>query len=347
MFKNALLASALGLSVYALAMNANAGQRPHGWYAAIEGGANWADDADFTFDNGLGAIVTREVEFDSGWVVFADVGYRFEDNWRLELEAGWRENDIECLHNGAACFPGDQGDVSQFSHMVNLVKDFDVTERTALSLGIGVGGTLIDVDAPFAHDSDWALAAQILVQLTHELTDRLDFVLTYRFMTSDEAEFDLVGLNSLEIDNDNHSITVGLRFDLQADEQYVAPTPVVTTAPPPAAPPAPRQFIVYFGFNKTNLNAQAMGVVKEAATTAMHDGFATILVTGHTDTVGSDRYNMRLSARRAETVKKALVAQGIPAKGIVAQGKGETMLLVQTGDREIEPRNRRAEINLN
>ena len=68
----------------------------------------------------------------------------------------------------------------------------------------------------------------------------------------------------------------------------------------------------------------------------MHDGFVSILVTGHTDTVGSSRYNDRLSKRRANTVKKALVAQGVTASAITAEGKGETMLLVQTGDREME-----------
>ncbi len=79
----------------------------------------------------------------------------------------------------------------------------------------------------------------------------------------------------------------------------------------------------------------------------MHDGYVSILVTGHTDTVGSGQYNQRLSLRRSNTVKSALIAQGIPAAGISATGKGESMLMVQTGDREMEPRNRRAEINLN
>ena len=346
MFKNALLASALGLSIYALAAGASAGQRPQGWYVGLEGGVNWTEDADVFYDNGLGGGATFEAEFDAGWAVFADVGYRFEDNWRLELDLGWRENDVECISGGGACAPGNWGDVSQFSHMVNLVHDFDITDRTAISLGLGLGGNLVDVDSPFVHDSDWVIAGQLLVQITHELTDRLDFVMSYRYMFSDDPEFDLAGPPSVSFNNENHTVTVGLRFDLQADEQYVEPTPVLN-APPPTPAPAPRQYIVYFGFNKTNLNAQAMTVVKEAASAAMRDGFVSILVLGHTDTVGSNAYNLRLSKRRAETVKKALIAQGIQPQGITAQGKGETTLMVQTGDREIEPRNRRAEINLN
>lgn len=346
MFKNALLASALGLSIYALGANAAAGQRPQGWYVGLEGGVNWTEDADVFYDNGLGGGGTFEAEFDTGWAVFATVGYRFEDNWRLELEAGWRENDVDCVGGPGPCAPGNWGDTSQFSHMLNIVHDFDITDRTALSLGLGLGGNIVDVDSPFVHDSDWVVAGQLMAQLTHQLTDRLDFVLTYRYLFSDDPEFDIVGPPSVSFNNENHTVTVGLRFDLQADEQYVEPAPVIS-APPPAPAPAPRQFIVYFGFNKTNLNAAAMQVVKEAASTAMRDGYVSILVLGHTDTVGSNAYNMGLSKRRAETVRKALVAQGIPAKGITAQGKGESMLMVQTGDREIEPRNRRAEINLN
>ena len=69
--KNALLASALGLSVYALSAGANAGQRSTGWYVGAEGGANWIDNADVAFNTGFGNF---EAEFESGWAVFAEVG---------------------------------------------------------------------------------------------------------------------------------------------------------------------------------------------------------------------------------------------------------------------------------
>ncbi len=347
MFKNALLASALGLSIYALATSASAGHRPQGWYVGLEGGANWVDDADLD-RVGVGPL-NWEAEFESGWAAFVEVGYRWETNWRLEFEAGWRENDVDCISFGGPCGgPPNPGSIEQFTHMLNFVHDIDLSERTALSVGLGVGGNLIEADSRFTllDDDDWVFAAQAIVQLTHELTNRVDFVLTYRFMTSEEPEFRVAGLGGIEMENENHTVTVGLRFDLQADAEPMAPQPVMS-APPPAPAPAPRQFIVYFGFNKANLNASAMEVVREAATVAMREGYVQILVTGHTDTVGSNGYNQRLSSRRAGNVKKALVSEGIPANSITASGKGETMLMVQTGDREMEARNRRAEINVN
>ena len=65
---------------------------------------------------------------------------------------------------------------------------------------------------------------------------------------------------------------------------------------------------------------------------------------GHTDTSGAEAYNMALSLRRANTVKDALVREGVPATAISVVGRGEAGLLVQTGDNVREPQNRRVEI---
>ena len=75
-------------------------------------------------------------------------------------------------------------------------------------------------------------------------------------------------------------------------------------------------------------------------------GVTRIAVTGHTDTSGAPAYNMALSLRRANAVKDALVREGIPASVIAVTGRGETQLLVQTGDNVKEPQNRRVEIVL-
>ncbi|MDP1748828.1 MAG: OmpA family protein, partial [Reyranella sp.] len=66
--------------------------------------------------------------------------------------------------------------------------------------------------------------------------------------------------------------------------------------------------------------------------------------TGHTDTSGPEAYNMALSLRRANTVKDALVREGVPATAITVIGRGEAGLLVKTADGVREPQNRRVEI---
>ena len=71
-----------------------------------------------------------------------------------------------------------------------------------------------------------------------------------------------------------------------------------------------------------------------------------VLVTGHTDTVGSDRYNQALSIRRAQSVKDEMVHDGLDGTGIAIVGKSFHDPLVPTGPGVREPQNRRAVIDL-
>ena len=102
---------------------------------------------------------------------------------------------------------------------------------------------------------------------------------------------------------------------------------------------------MFFGFNKANLTAEAARVVADAAEAAQENG-APVLVVGHTDTSGSQAYNLRLSLRRADAVKGGLTQNGVPADMITVSGKGEDEPMVQTGDGVKEPQNRRAVIIL-
>ncbi len=119
-------------------------------------------------------------------------------------------------------------------------------------------------------------------------------------------------------------------------------TTTAYTPPPPQAPTsAPKvatSYMVFFDFNKSDLTAQAVSIVDTAAKVTQ------LMVTGHTDTVGSDAYNMRLSRRRAESVAAELEKQGIAASEIEIVAKGKHDLLVPTKDGVREPQNRRVQI---
>jgi outer membrane protein OmpA-like peptidoglycan-associated protein len=119
-------------------------------------------------------------------------------------------------------------------------------------------------------------------------------------------------------------------------------------APPPPPPPppmvSPPSFMVFFDWDRSNLSQQALTTIQQAANAFKTKGNARITATGHTDTSGPESYNMALSLRRANAVKDALVRDGVPAQAISVVGKGETGLLVQTGDNVREPQNRRVEI---
>jgi outer membrane protein OmpA-like peptidoglycan-associated protein len=168
-------------------------------------------------------------------------------------------------------------------------------------------------------------------------------------MVTDEPEFANLSyvagkLDTSTYDVRNHSVMLGLRLGLQEDcETPVTPPPEPRKPPPPVAP---REFIVFFGFNKSNLTADAQKVVAEAAAAAAQYNAEQVVVIGHADTVGSPRYNIELSERRAESVRAELVRMGVPAARIATSGRGESDPMVATDDNVREPQNRRASITI-
>ena len=87
--------------------------------------------------------------------------------------------------------------------------------------------------------------------------------------------------------------------------------------------------------------------MREAVAAAESSGVAVSLhITGHTDTVGSDRYNLNLSIRRAVAVKTEMVQDGLAAARIGIEGRGYHDPLVPTGPGVREPQNRRAMIDV-
>jgi OmpA-OmpF porin, OOP family len=141
-----------------------------------------------------------------------------------------------------------------------------------------------------------------------------------------------------------HSATLGLRYNFGVKAE--PPPPVAPPPPPPPPPAAPKEFIVFFGHNKSNLTPEAMDVIRQAASAAKEYGSATITVVGHADKSGSPAYNEKLSLRRADGVKGALVGEGIEAGKITTSGRGESDPMVPTEDGVREPQNRRVHINL-
>src|SRR6201996_5320702 len=127
-------------------------------------------------------------------------------------------------------------------------------------------------------------------------------------------------------------------------EPVAAPAAYV---PPPAvgaAPAAPRSYLVFFDFTKSDLPNQAIQIVDQAAANAGPAHVTRLTVTGHTDTVGSDAYNMRLSRRRAESGASELEKDGLPSSEIEIAAKGTPDLLAPTADGGREPQNRRVQI---
>ncbi len=343
--KAILLGTVAAVSIAAASQQSEA--RNQGWYIGLEGGANWVSDNDALYGSSTPVVTTAaSIDFDTGWAVLATVGYAFDNNWRLELEGGYRSNDATVR---TTFFPSTwTADLDQFSLMANVLYDVPLTERLDLTLGVGAGAVYSEFDDQFSgQDDDINFAFQGIVGLSYAVTNRLDLTLTYRYQNVDAPSYQLPfpgGVDSYALDDvENHTVSVGLRYDLYEDE---APAPVVTPPAPPPPVAEPKQFIIYFGFNKCNITPEADKVLGEAAAAAKSDGAASVQIVGHTDTVGSDSYNNKLSNCRANAAKDGLVGKGVPAGSITASGRGESELLVKTGDNVKEPQNRRATIDL-
>ncbi len=139
-----------------------------------------------------------------------------------------------------------------------------------------------------------------------------------------------------------YGFTLKYRFGGESEPEAA----LAAYVPPPvqAPAPAPRSYLVFFDFNKSDLTPQAVEIVDTAAKNAGPAKVTQLTVTGHTDTVGSDAYNMRLSRRRAESVAAQLEKDGIASSEIEIVAKGKRDLLVPTGDGVREPQNRRVQI---
>ena len=113
-----------------------------------------------------------------------------------------------------------------------------------------------------------------------------------------------------------------------------------------ACAPGQAQFIVYFGFDKTNLTDVARATLDEVMAAVQSMGTSALSLVGHADTVASTAYNQGLSERRARRVSQALIQRGVPAGGLTLSGRSELEQAVSTADNVREPLNRRVEITL-
>ena len=111
-----------------------------------------------------------------------------------------------------------------------------------------------------------------------------------------------------------------------------------------ALPPRPTSYVLYFLLDSDELTPQSRAVVAQILGEITRRPAPEVLVIGHTDTVGSDEYNDRLSRQRADRVRALLIERGLVAGSIETSGRGKRELLFPTADQVQEPRNRRVEI---
>ena len=189
-----------------------------GWYSGIDLGYNWKSN--YTSASANAANDTGKYRFDistkKDWAGFARLGYRYNDNWRLEFEGGYRPGDV---NGGGSNFTGrvnspialcsltqtttvcgsPSGTMSQTSLFANLI--YDLMPSSSFHPFVGVGAGMNQIKANYkgktnnanqvvtVSGKDTVGAAQALAGMSWALSDRMNLDFTYRYVWNNEASF--------------------------------------------------------------------------------------------------------------------------------------------------------------
>jgi outer membrane protein OmpA-like peptidoglycan-associated protein len=147
-------------------------------------------------------------------------------------------------------------------------------------------------------------------------------------------------------DDDRQLVMSGftLNWNFEPEPVEAAPPP---PPPPPPAPVTKRKLIlrgVNFDFDKSNIRPDARPILDEAIRVLKAEPDIRVRIEGHTDSIGTEQYNLRLSQRRADAVRQYLINGGIAASRLEAVGKGESNPVASNDTADGRAQNRRAEL---
>ncbi len=127
----------------------------------------------------------------------------------------------------------------------------------------------------------------------------------------------------------------------------VAPKAAPAPAPqPPAATKVTYAADAFFDFDKSVLKAEGKAKLDDLVGKVKGINLEVIIAVGHTDSVGADAYNQKLSVKRSEAVKAYLVSKGIEKNRVYTEGKGEKQPVADNKTKEGQAKNRRVEIEV-
>jgi OOP family OmpA-OmpF porin len=128
--------------------------------------------------------------------------------------------------------------------------------------------------------------------------------------------------------------------------EAVPPAPAPAPAPVPTAEKVSYSADTFFDFDKAVLKPDGRKALDELAGNLQGMDLEVAIAVGHTDSIGSDAYNQKLSIRRAESVKRYLQSKGIEPNRIYTEGKGEKQPVASNKTREGRAKNRRVEVEV-
>lgn len=129
-------------------------------------------------------------------------------------------------------------------------------------------------------------------------------------------------------------------------QEAPAVVPVPVPVPTPAATKVTYAADAFFDFDKAVLKPAGKAKLDDLIAKVKDINLEVIIAVGHTDSVGSDAYNQKLSIKRSEAVKAYLVSKGIEKNRVYTEGKGEKQPVADNKTRDGRSKNRRVEIEV-
>jgi OmpA-OmpF porin, OOP family len=124
------------------------------------------------------------------------------------------------------------------------------------------------------------------------------------------------------------------------------PAPAAVPAPVPTSEKVSYSADAFFDFDKAVLKPGGQAALDDLVSRLKDINLEVIIAVGHTDSVGTDAYNQKLSVRRAEAVKSYLQGKGVESSRIYTEGKGESQPVADNKTAEGRAKNRRVEIEV-
>jgi OmpA-OmpF porin, OOP family len=328
---NFVVAATLGLT----AVTAPAEDMFRGAWYAVPGLSYMNTDSDLEADNAPGAFIS--------------IGKELSQSWDLQGRLGYNRGDEDTGIAGAS------GKYKSTQLSLDALYMFSRSNFRPFLLA-GVGATRNDVDysniATLQDKKKTSWLAGLGLGAQYLFNDAFGLQADLRHQWS-KSEANAPGTN---FDADE---TIGnTLFNLGGIFRFGAPAPVVAEAAPEPAPiaaspepmpePAPEPLPPVaepckptmetiaisseklFGFDKANLKADGKAELDDAAEKIKaYPDIQLLLVTGHTDRIGSEAYNQKLSERRANQVRDYLISKGVDTSRLQAIGKGESEPIVE------------------
>ncbi|MCL2468991.1 MAG: OmpA family protein [Alphaproteobacteria bacterium] len=331
---------------------------PDGWYLGANGNLGFQNTADSKLDG-----ETNKVGFRTGWGVGGYGGYGLGNGIRVEGEVAYRNSQVNKVTGVGAGTAG--GGIRNTALMGNALYEYDTRTRITPYIGAGAGVSFVKannmrtINTAEIRSKKTAFAYQGIAGFALNLEGGWDFTADYRYFATPDVKFKADTGGRATTENSSHNLMLGIRYVFdrpRAPEPRVEepvpmppPPPAVTMPVPqpvmaPAVAPIPQNYMVFFDFDKSVITAEAERIIASAAESFRAGNYVRLIVTGHTDTMGTARYNQALSERRAAAVKAAFIRHGIPASDITPRGVGKNELMIPTADQVREAQNRRAEI---